>query len=462
MTVRRTLWLIPALALCCSCAFSNRENRHLVPWVEEHMVPESTGGRILAAPVVLPVGIVAGILDAFIFHPITVIDDAYRDTAELVWHDFGTGYVTSSGVLPFKTIATPIVFTFSFLGRAMFDTPPNENTRERSDDELAAWARDILSENRGRRMAAARSSRDMELGPKELSALLAACRRFNSDAKFLAEAMHRLRSIAVYIYGRPDLQGANTIKEFASTVGLLARQKGADQRSAALDILEMLTYRLDKGDTARLGLVQNELSRLYTFYVNEGDRLSEVMCCLGLRQRDDMVSLVGDAMVLQIARSLERRNFPAYAGMIEAEVQRVVWDRIPAMRQHAIDKGWRVARVRENWAWRVDVLLHPGLRPKASEAEAVKLARVICGKRMAGPREMETLLTHPRAVLAVARAVDRAKLPDRLRDQLDFLIADIETQIDAEDFVRKLADMSKEDFKAFAWTARGVRQPKKE
>ena len=119
--MKRMLIILPALCLCCSCAVFEPENRHLVPWVEDHLVPVETSARILAAPLWVPAGVAAGVLDAFVVHPITVVDEAYDDVHDVLWEEWPEGYVMRWGSVPYRALASPLVFGVSFAGRAVFD-----------------------------------------------------------------------------------------------------------------------------------------------------------------------------------------------------------------------------------------------------------------------------------------------------------------------------------------------------
>ncbi|MEI7012189.1 hypothetical protein [Leptospira licerasiae] len=108
-----------------NCAVFNRGNTPIVVKVEEHLVPEETGKKILAAPLFIPLGLVAGVLDLFIVHPIIRIPDAFDDTVSLLWTSKGNGYVTNMGFLPISIVLTPIVFTLDLFVRSSFDINGN-------------------------------------------------------------------------------------------------------------------------------------------------------------------------------------------------------------------------------------------------------------------------------------------------------------------------------------------------
>jgi hypothetical protein len=84
------------------------------------MVPSSTSMRVVTSPVVVPVGIAAGVLDVFVVHPIVVLPDAARDTKD-VWTRRANGYVTDMGTVIPRAAVTPVVFAGSWAGRSFFN-----------------------------------------------------------------------------------------------------------------------------------------------------------------------------------------------------------------------------------------------------------------------------------------------------------------------------------------------------
>lgn len=90
------------------------------------MVPEEMPLKALAAPVYLPIGIVAGIFDVFLVHPISEIPKAYDDTIEIVWETSYKGYVTYSGFVPLRIVSTPVIFSVDLFFRSLFDIGDNQ------------------------------------------------------------------------------------------------------------------------------------------------------------------------------------------------------------------------------------------------------------------------------------------------------------------------------------------------
>jgi len=128
------------------CAFMNRDNTPALNLVEDNLWPEATGWRVVAFPVVFPIGLVAVITDGLIIHPVTVIDDAAGDTGDILWDewDWDEHYVTECAALPWRAVATPLIFIGDFLGRWFFDVPTRASQirAEKEQIEISDKARD--------------------------------------------------------------------------------------------------------------------------------------------------------------------------------------------------------------------------------------------------------------------------------------------------------------------------------
>jgi hypothetical protein len=100
-------------SLLTNCAIFQKKNLLLVNAVEENLIPEDKNKKILALPLIVPVGMIAGLLDVFIVHPISVLPRVGRETISSLWTSREKlGYVTRMGTIPFSTIASPPVFSF--------------------------------------------------------------------------------------------------------------------------------------------------------------------------------------------------------------------------------------------------------------------------------------------------------------------------------------------------------------
>ena len=132
-----------ALPLCLlsSCAWSNVANRPVWNAFEATLVPDNGGLFVATLPVTIPLGLGSIVADTIVAHPLQVLDDAYDDAAQL-WDpkdmEFEDAYYTEMAFLPVRTVATPLAFTGSFLGRVLFDI--RAPTRSMTEAErLAAY-----------------------------------------------------------------------------------------------------------------------------------------------------------------------------------------------------------------------------------------------------------------------------------------------------------------------------------
>ncbi len=120
------IFIIFLTCLQMNCAIFQKKNLLLVNAVEENLIPEDKNKKILALPLIVPVGMMAGLLDVFIVHPISVLPRVGRDTISSLWTPKEKlGYVTRMGTIPFSTIATPPVFSFFWLHYWLFDGREN-------------------------------------------------------------------------------------------------------------------------------------------------------------------------------------------------------------------------------------------------------------------------------------------------------------------------------------------------
>ncbi|EQA45706.1 hypothetical protein LEP1GSC050_2448 [Leptospira broomii serovar Hurstbridge str. 5399] len=133
-----------------NCAIFNRNNTPLIVRVEKHLVPEKPVPKIIAAPFYIPVGLLAGLLDLFIVHPIMRIPNAYQDTISILWTPRPENrYVTRMAFLPFSVLLTPVIFSGDLLFRSAFDVNGNVD-RARIEEEPIKQVKPIqqsLAEN---------------------------------------------------------------------------------------------------------------------------------------------------------------------------------------------------------------------------------------------------------------------------------------------------------------------------
>ena len=129
--MRRALPLVALALLLAGCAWSNRANRPVWNAFEAHVVPADEVPFYASLPLTVPAGLVAILVDTFVAHPIQVADDAWGDAGDL-WAGlpWAGQYYSQLALLPFRLVATPLVFVGSFLGRSCFDIPPRGSGSE--------------------------------------------------------------------------------------------------------------------------------------------------------------------------------------------------------------------------------------------------------------------------------------------------------------------------------------------
>lgn len=129
------------VALCImmstGCAAFNRKNTPLIGLIEKNLVPKTMPAKALTAPLYIPVGLVGGMLDVFIIHPIMETPAAWRDMVDLLWTG-DSGYVTAMGSLPVRTAVSPLVLVIDLLARSAFDFHRNDGEEESGEKATLA------------------------------------------------------------------------------------------------------------------------------------------------------------------------------------------------------------------------------------------------------------------------------------------------------------------------------------
>lgn len=136
-------WILRCLAVVflfinlTNCAIFQRKNLILVNAVEENLVPKDDSAKIWASPFYIPVGILAGALDVFVVHPISVIPKAANDTLNALWTDRNNlPYVTRMGVIPFSLLLSGPMFTLSWSYHWLFEDSTEESKGFRPNKTL--------------------------------------------------------------------------------------------------------------------------------------------------------------------------------------------------------------------------------------------------------------------------------------------------------------------------------------
>lgn len=129
MTGKRIALLVTGFAFSSTisgCAITQAENRLALNSLDTAMkgsaITESTTGKVLAAPVALPVGVAAIAIDMALVTPARAVAPAAKDTYAYLWeHPQGSDLRRMMLLLP-KAAATPVVFTTDWLLRSVFTT----------------------------------------------------------------------------------------------------------------------------------------------------------------------------------------------------------------------------------------------------------------------------------------------------------------------------------------------------
>ncbi len=115
-----------AVSLCVGCAFMEKDNRRLLNVLDESVantcIADTTAGRIAAAPVFVPVGVVAFATDAVVIQPVMAVEPAAKDTYDTLWKPREMTPFRRVLVLVPQVAATPIVFVIDWAFRSVFIT----------------------------------------------------------------------------------------------------------------------------------------------------------------------------------------------------------------------------------------------------------------------------------------------------------------------------------------------------
>lgn len=106
------------------CAIMDKNNRVLLNKLDEtasnSFLTETKTARIAAAPLAIPVGIGAAVIDMAIITPSLQIVPSYKDTREWVWLDpQGSEFRQAVLFLP-KVAITPLVYAGTWTMRSFF------------------------------------------------------------------------------------------------------------------------------------------------------------------------------------------------------------------------------------------------------------------------------------------------------------------------------------------------------
>jgi hypothetical protein len=119
-----------AMLLCSgtisACAVTSKENRltmnYLDQAVDGSFITDSTTGKVVAAPVALPVGVTAWLIDMALVTPARASIPAAADTNNYLWKDPQGSELRQMMIFVPKVVATPAVFLTDWAFRSVFTT----------------------------------------------------------------------------------------------------------------------------------------------------------------------------------------------------------------------------------------------------------------------------------------------------------------------------------------------------
>jgi len=409
--MRRTLLVAALGLLCSSCAFMNRRNLPVMNFCRERLVPENRTARLALAPVTLPLCAAAGVLDAALVHPASVVGDAWLDTEQLLWRSSGRGYVTECALFPVRAGLTPAVWLIQFASRAVFDRPPYPPSPGRLRERL-------LSKNRQRRMwtimPLARWSYEGEAVAPATEAMLEACRVYAKDVDFCAEVIRRLprpltENAAKYLMtqaraGRGYLCQVSIWRLFVECLSP-PQGKGGGQAQAEQDI--------------------NRLAGLYEELVKAGHHEAEVYIA-DLTARKASVPAAW-ALALYITRSLARRGWPDYSEAAAFRIQMQLFRNTNIARIDAVTYEWRALRLK--WGW------------LAAVRDAIR-------RQAAGKGSLKAALTRKQNEIASRLREARSDQAAQLFYLAEVLVH-VKTLLDAEEMAERLLKGPRADLELF-------------
>lgn len=113
--------------LWVSCAPVEKDYRYSLAWLDREATPESTGARVALAPVAIPVGIVAWVVDGVVIRFGLVGDDAWADVVDVFWDlDEDTSDLFRASSFPVRVVLTPVGFVLDFVGRWLLPIPDRD------------------------------------------------------------------------------------------------------------------------------------------------------------------------------------------------------------------------------------------------------------------------------------------------------------------------------------------------
>ena len=422
----RRFLLIAVLGLTCSsCAFMNRRNLPLVNLHRKYLVPENTTMQWVMSPVLLPTGLLAGVTDVVIVHPVSVMGDAWFQTTAAVWEPTERGYVTESALLPLRAVATPPLWTLNWVSRSIFDVsrwPPSPARLERElqggDANLGALAvRDLNTRSY--------SGDDIEA---ITNVMIKACRARSKDDVELCEAV-------IARFPEPLTTAGHVYLAETARAG-----QGPLCAAAISRLFRACMYRPGpkRTESPAADHALKTLTDVYDALVASGHREAEltvaVLASYNVRRPR------ARALSLYAVRSLAHRNWPLYAEAAAFLAQIRLLNYSEAARIEAMDYEWRALRVRPNW-------------PR-SVAQAIVRLR----SKNGGASRRPDLIRQQNVISKSLRTIGRGHSKELLL--LTESLVDIKTMLDAEVLAERLVNGPPEDLRLFMGNPIGLLRAK--
>ncbi len=410
----RRLLLIAVMGLACSsCAFMNRQNLTLTNLSRKHLVPDNTAMQWVTSPVWVPLGLVAGVTDVVLVHPVSVIDDAWSQTAATVWAPSGSGYVAETALFPLRVVATPPHWVVGWLGRSIFDVP-------RWPPSAARLERDLQDDDAELRMLALRGLDARTYSGDDIEAIsnvmIDACKARSKDDVDLCEAviarLPQPLTTASHVY----------LAELART------GRGRLCAAAIVRLFRGCMYRNPmRRDTPKADRALKTLTDVYDALVVAGHREAELTISILAGQFAQRRH--PKALAMYVARSLARRNWPLYAEATALFVQARLLQESPGALIEAISNEWRALRVHRTW------------RGSVKKAVARLQSNGGGGSLRASLTRMQNDKSKRLLTIGRGRSLELLRLTEDL--------IDAKTMLDAEEIAERLVNGPPEDMRLF-------------
>ena len=105
-----------AAILTSGCAVLNQDKRSLTSFFDEHLAPESDAARIALAPVAIPVGLTALVIDGFVVNPVSHLGDAATSAEKVAFREVRFVGLWEIVVFPMRVVTCTAIFAYDEIG----------------------------------------------------------------------------------------------------------------------------------------------------------------------------------------------------------------------------------------------------------------------------------------------------------------------------------------------------------